>query len=105
MLQAYIHRTDIAMSILGKAGLVISKPLGAFYVMVDISKTGQNSDDFVRNLLDDVGVAVAPGQTFGASSMNTIRISTAISDEDVRKGCTLIRDYIASKSLYKRIEG
>jgi aspartate aminotransferase/aminotransferase len=99
MLDAYSRRTDIAMSILGKAGLVVSKPLGAFYMMVDISQTGQNSNDFVRNLLDDVGVAVAPGQTFGASSMNSIRISTAISDEDVRKGCTLIRDYITSKIL------
>lgn len=99
MLEAYSRRTDIAMSILGKAGMVISKPLGAFYMMVDISKTGQNSDDFVRNLLDDVGVAVAPGQTFGGSSMNSIRISTAISDDDVRNGSTLIRDYIMSKSL------
>lgn len=99
MLEAYSRRTDIAMSILGKAGLVVSKPSGAFYMMIDISKTDQNSDDFVRNLLDDVGVAVAPGQTFGRSSINSIRISTAISDDDVRKGSTLIRDYITSKSL------
>lgn len=77
----------------------MNRPQGAFYMMVDISKTGQNSDDFVRNLLDDVGVAVAPGQTFGLSSMNSIRISTAISDDDVIKGTTLIRDYITSKSL------
>ena len=99
MLDAYSRRSDIAMSILEKASLVVSKPLGAFYMMVDISQTGQNSNEFVRNLLDDVGVAVAPGQTFGASSMNSIRISTAISDEDVWKGCTLIRDYITAKSL------
>jgi len=99
MLEAYSRRTEIAMSILGKAGLVVSKPLGAFYMMVDISKTGQNSDDFVRNLLDDVGIAVAPGQTFGHSSMNSIRISTAISDDDVMKGSTIIRDYITSNSL------
>ncbi|MBL4602864.1 MAG: pyridoxal phosphate-dependent aminotransferase [Emcibacteraceae bacterium] len=99
MLDAYSRRAGIAMSVLGKAGLVVNKPQGAFYMMIDISNTGQNSDDFVRNLLDDVGVAVAPGQTFGHSSMNSIRISTAISDADVMKGSTLIRDYITSKSL------
>lgn len=99
MLKAYCRRTDIAMTILGKAGLVVSKPLGAFYMMLDISKTGQKSNDFVRSLLDDVGVAVAPGQTFGDSSVSSIRISTAISDEEVRKGATLIRDYIIAKSL------
>ena len=86
MLDAYSRRAGIAMSVLGKAGMVVNKPQGAFYMMIDISNTGQNSDDFVRNLLDDVGVAVAPGQTFGHSSMNSIRISTAISDADVMKG-------------------
>jgi len=99
MLNAYRRRAELAMSVLGEAGLVMNRPQGAFYMMVDISKTGQNSDDFVRNLLDDVGVAVAPGQTFGLSSTNSIRISTAISDDDVIKGSTLIRDYITSKSL------
>jgi len=99
MKAAYKRRAEIAVSILEPAGLLISKPMGAFYAMVDISKSNLNSDQFVRRLLEEKGVATAPGETFGHSARSSIRISTAASDDDVREGCKRIRDFISLDNL------
>lgn len=99
MKSAYKRRAEIAVSILEPAGLLISKPTGAFYAMVDISKSNLNSDQFVRRLLDEKGVAAAPGETFGHSARSSIRISTAASDDDVREGCKRIRDFLSLGNL------
>ncbi|MBS9718779.1 pyridoxal phosphate-dependent aminotransferase [Pseudohalocynthiibacter aestuariivivens] len=99
MKAAYKRRAEIAVSILEPAGLLISKPMGAFYAMVDISKSNLNSDQFVRRLLEEKGVATAPGETFGHSTRSSIRISTAASDDDVREGCKRIRDFISLDNL------
>ena len=99
MKAAYKRRAEIAVSILEPAGLLISKPTGAFYAMVDISNSNLNSDQFVRRLLEEKGVAAAPGETFGHSARSSIRISTAASDDDVREGCKRIRDFLSLGNL------
>ena len=57
------------------------KPQGAFYVLVDISATGQNSTQFAERLLDKQKVAVVPGIAFGDDK--TVRISYATSTENI----------------------
>jgi aspartate aminotransferase len=73
------------------------KPNGAFYVMVNISeiigkkfKNVQinNSFDFADYLLEHAEVAVVPGSGFGAD--NYIRLSYAVSLEDINKGLAQI---------------
>ncbi|MFD2205974.1 pyridoxal phosphate-dependent aminotransferase [Kiloniella antarctica] len=94
MCQAYKRRSALAASILEPDGFLLNKPQGAFYAMVDISKAEKSSNDFVRELLENTGVAVAPGETFGSLTKSSVRISTAISDKDVIVGCRQIRDYL-----------
>jgi aspartate/methionine/tyrosine aminotransferase len=96
MKQAYKRRARLAADILKPAGLLLAEPAGAFYAMANISKSGMGSDAFTRTLLDKTGVAVAPGATFGPSSDNTVRISTAIDDRDVVEGCTRIKAFLGA---------
>ena len=63
------------------------KPAGAFYLFPDISrvlKQGQTAAGFATELLTSTGVAVMPGEAFGAE--NHLRISFAVSDDDLIKG-------------------
>ncbi len=89
MKEAFLRRRDLICGLLKEVkGLKIRVPLGAFYVMPDISyylgKSHGNvrintSDDLAMFLLDKAQVAVVGGDAFGAP--NCIRISYANSDE------------------------
>ncbi len=64
------------------------RPEGAFYLFPNVSKAikkkWSTSEEFSAYLLDHAGVAVVPGEAFGAN--NHIRISYALGEEDIRKG-------------------
>ncbi|MCP3951754.1 MAG: pyridoxal phosphate-dependent aminotransferase [Desulfobacterales bacterium] len=68
------------------------KPRGAFYLFPDISRllrNGQTATDFAIDLLTGAKVAVMPGETFGVE--NHLRISFAVSDDDLAEAFVRIR--------------
>jgi len=71
------------------------KPQGAFYIFVDISKTGLKSMDFTKALLEDEHVAVIPGEPFGWD--NYVRMSFATSMENITKGLDRIEKWLAKQ--------
>lgn len=86
MTASYRARRDMVVSILDEGGLLISVPHGAFYVMADVSAAGQDSYAFARRLVQQAGVAVAPGETFGPSGAGKVRLSLATATADLREG-------------------
>jgi aspartate aminotransferase len=86
MVAAYAHRRDLAVDLLEEAGLLVSVPHGAFYIMADVSATGTNARDFALRLVAERGVSVAPGTAFGKVGAGAVRISLASSDADLREG-------------------
>jgi len=86
MRDAYRHRRDRAVELLDAAGLLLSRPRGAFYVMIDTSSTGMDGYDLAKRLILEHGVAVAPGETFGPAGKGMIRISLATALPDVEEG-------------------
>src|SRR5205814_2104403 len=62
---AYQRRRDVLLDILDRHGFTCFKPLGAYYIMTDISAFGFADDmEFARYLVKDVGVAAVPGSSF-----------------------------------------
>lgn len=62
---SYTARRDAMVKILGQAGMTCSTPAGAYYVMADASGFGFNNDvDFVRHMIQHIGVAAVPGSSF-----------------------------------------
>ncbi|HWM87491.1 MAG TPA: pyridoxal phosphate-dependent aminotransferase [Kofleriaceae bacterium] len=86
MRQAYAERRDLAVDLLGGAGLMVARPTGAFYIMGDISATGLSGTDFAKKLLVERGVAVAPGETFGPGGSGMVRVSLAPSRASLEVG-------------------
>ena len=74
------------------------KPHGAFYIMVDVSKTGFNGQEFADKLLD-YGVAVVPASGFGKGLNNFIRISFASSKENIEEACGKVLLYTSTPSI------
>lgn len=66
---------------IGKLSYVI--PKGAFYIMVDVSKTGLSGMEFARRLLEEKHVAVIPGVGLGKMCLDYIRISFAASSKNI----------------------
>lgn len=97
MRDTYREGLGIVNQILGPLGIIPAHPGGAFYLMLDVSSTGLDSQQFVSELLDQRLVAVAPGPTFGRNSEGYVRISTALSEDKLEEGCRRIRDYIENR--------
>jgi aspartate/methionine/tyrosine aminotransferase len=65
----YQRRRDVLLEILERHHFTCFKPLGAYYIMTDISTFGFADDvEFARYLVKDVGVAAVPGSSFYKSS-------------------------------------
>lgn len=100
---SFLRRRNLIISELDKIpALSYIKPEGAFYVMVEVSalfgksygdKKITSAQDFAEILIDAADVAVIPLETFGAPGY--IRLSYAISDEDIVLGLTRIGEFIA----------
>ncbi len=62
------------------------KPGGAFYAFPNISKSGLGGKEFSDIALNEKGVALVPGTSFGYSGNDFVRISYANSMENLEKG-------------------
>ncbi|MFC1552417.1 pyridoxal phosphate-dependent aminotransferase [Candidatus Latescibacterota bacterium] len=94
MVSVYKSRRDAVVDILKKHDLYLYTPEGAFYIMVDISKTGMESEEFCIELLKQKKVAVSPGDTFGEVSSKFIRIAFCTDTETLVRGTTLLCEYV-----------
>lgn len=102
MLAEYRRRRDYVIPALNEIpGIECPTPGGAFYAYPNISstfgKSGINSPiDFAGKLLDDLHVAVVPGEAFGTEEH--VRLSYAASMEDLTEGLSRIRQFMTDLS-------
>ena len=65
----------------GRSGLAVHRPEAGMFALVDIRATGMTGEAFALALLDATGVAVMPGESFGASLAGWLRISLTVDAE------------------------
>ncbi len=88
----YAKLREIVIKELGKVKLFdFSKPSGAFYLFIDVSKTGMDGDKFTKYAMEKHGVVVCPGSGFGLGGKNYIRICYANTPQKLREGCRRLR--------------
>ena len=76
------RRRDLALKILAGQNLLQAVPAdGAMYLMLDVRATGQNGEGFAHALLDEHGIGVMPGESFGHQSAGHVRIALTVADE------------------------
>ncbi|HGE69913.1 TPA: aminotransferase class I/II-fold pyridoxal phosphate-dependent enzyme [Candidatus Poribacteria bacterium] len=102
MIESYKKRRDIAVEILKANNMFVYSPQGTIYMLIDISRSGMNSYDFAMSLLYEKRVAVSPGDTFGQSGKDYIRICFAASEDDLKKGLNRICDHVNKGSAERK---
>ncbi|MDZ4167198.1 MAG: pyridoxal phosphate-dependent aminotransferase [Coriobacteriia bacterium] len=87
MRAVYDERRRYLVPALREIGLgVATEPLGAFYVFADARAWGADSVALAGRLLEEAGVAVAPGADFGPGGEGFLRFSYATSLERLHEG-------------------
>ncbi|RUL48193.1 aminotransferase [Lysinibacillus antri] len=94
MVKSYRRRRNYIVSSFNEIGLECHNPGGAFYAFPSIKSTGLSSQEFAEQLLMKEGVAVVPGDVFGASGEGHIRCSYATSLEQLQEAVKRIKHFI-----------
>ena len=86
MVAEFKKRREIIVSGLNNIkGITCKKPRGAFYVFPNITGTGMDCRKLSDYLLNEAGVAVLPGTSFGRYGEGYLRLSFANSIENIKK--------------------
>ncbi len=91
---AYRERRDLALRVIEGTSLRALTPRGAFYLWVDVSSAGLPSRDLALRLLEERGVAVAPGTAFGGGGEGFVRVSLAASEENLTEGLQRLAGFV-----------
>lgn len=87
------RRAALYDGLLAVDGIRCVKPMGAFYMLPNISSLGLDSVTFAKRLLDTEGVAVVPGAPFGADA--NVRLSYACSMDNIRGGLERLAKFVS----------
>ena len=100
MVAEFRRRRDVIVAGLNRIpGIDCRSPQGAFYVFPDITGTGYNERDLQRELLDEVGVAVLAGSTFGPAGRGHIRLSYANSVDNIERALDRIALHLGAGAV------
>lgn len=102
----YTHKKELFINGLKELNIPHTEPQGAYYVMIDISEFGYDSDlDFCVDLIKNVGVAAVPGSSFFKEEENRyIRFHFAKKDETLLAALDRLKD-MRAKMPYKKTVG
>lgn len=89
MIEIYTRRRDLVVAALGKIGIAVEKPKGAFYVWAPVPP-GYTSAGFTAALLEKAGVIVAPGNGYGENGEGFFRISLTTPDDRLEEAVARI---------------
>ncbi len=90
LLAKYTHKKELFLKGLNTLGIAHNDPQGAYYVLLDISEYGYDSDlAFCEDLAREVGVGAVPGSSFFREPVNhLIRMHFAKNDETLNEALT-----------------
>jgi aspartate aminotransferase len=92
MRKEYQRRRDMIVDGLRRIpGVSCRRPPGAFYVFPNIKAYGRKASEITDLLLEDGGVAVLPGSSFGQYGEGYLRLSYATSPDLIREGLQRMR--------------
>jgi aspartate aminotransferase len=86
------RRRDLVSKGLDEAGITYQMPGGAFYFLLDVRKLNSNSAEWCEKLLTETGVALVPGEPFGAPGF--VRLTFVADDETLKAALEQIKKFV-----------
>lgn len=85
MVAEYNRRRNYLIASFAEMGVSCHTPAGAFYAFPYIGDLGISAEDFAMRFLEEHGVAVVPGDAFGACGAGFLRCAYATSMDNIRE--------------------
>ena len=73
-----------------ESALAVSRPQAGMFALIDISSTGMDAETYAFDLLENAGVAVMPGTSFGETMGSWVRVALTAPDAALEAACTRI---------------
>jgi LL-diaminopimelate aminotransferase len=89
MSEVYRRRRDLLIEALGAIGLPASPPKATPYIWARVP-AGHSSATFTELVLEEAGVVVSPGPSFGPSGEGFVRLSLTVPDERLEEAAQRI---------------
>jgi aspartate/methionine/tyrosine aminotransferase len=96
VLEEFQSRRRYTFEKLEAMGLPADMPAGGYAFWVDVKSTGLTGRGFAERLFTEFRVLVGPGDVFGASGANHVRISFAEEDGRLREGLSRLNQFLNS---------
>jgi LL-diaminopimelate aminotransferase len=93
MCEVYRRRRDLAVAALQAVGLDVAAPRGTMYIWVPVPE-GHTSVSFTELVLEQAGVVVSPGSSFGANGEGYVRLSLTLPDDRLREAVERIEQHL-----------
>ncbi|MFQ5623297.1 MAG: pyridoxal phosphate-dependent aminotransferase [Paracoccaceae bacterium] len=94
----YARRRKLALETLAGVNAVTPVPSqGAMYIMLDIRETGLTGRAFAEGLLDEHGIAVMPGESFGRAAAGHVRVALTVEDSRLAAALTTLCAHAAER--------
>jgi len=96
MVTEFKRRRDLIIAGLNSIdGVSCKKPIGAFYAFPNVTKIGMSCEALADYLIEEAGVAVLPGNSFGRYGDGYLRLSYANSLKNIEKAIDRMKETIA----------
>ncbi|WP_231368497.1 aminotransferase class I/II-fold pyridoxal phosphate-dependent enzyme [Mariprofundus ferrooxydans] len=93
---AYDERRRYLLEALPELGFnIVVQPQGAFYIYANVERITDDAKSFCWEILENVGVAITPGEDFGTyRAAGHVRFSYATGMDDIRLGVARLREWL-----------
>jgi LL-diaminopimelate aminotransferase len=80
------RRRDRVVEVLQELGLHVNAPKAALYVWARLPSSERSSADFASRLIEETGVVITPGASYGEVGEGYVRLSLTIADDRLEEG-------------------
>ena len=98
MVETYDSRRRLLLARVRAMGFTVAvEPTGALYIFANARRFTDDSYAFCLEILEEAGVAIAPGIDFGSAGEGFVRFSYANSIENIEEGADRLARYLAGR--------
>ncbi len=102
MVAEYNRRRNYLIAAFAEMGVSCHTPAGAFYAFPYIGDLGVTAEEFAMRFLEEKGVAVVPGDAFGACGAGFLRCAYATGMDNIREGMKRMAEFVATIRAEKK---
>lgn len=89
-----VYREKMALGVRILGDLLGYTPNAAFYLFLDVGKTGMSADRVAERCFTEHRIIVAPGSTFGPSCSRSIRVALVPGNEEIAAGLNTLKSLL-----------